>query len=157
MPETNSTKKCSTCTHKPLSEFHKNASNKDGLQYICKECRRAYAKTENGKAVRRKAQVKCTKTGASKLSQSRYRKTEAGKIARAKYKAANPIKVKATNLINHAIYYGRLIKPDSCSECLVTERLDAHHDDYSLPMIVRWLCRRCHQVWHKENGPGLNG
>lgn len=33
------TKKCSKCNQvKPISEFHKNTSMKDGLQVYCKDC-----------------------------------------------------------------------------------------------------------------------
>lgn len=36
-------KKCTKCeTTKSLDEFNKAASNKDGLQYWCKGCARAY-------------------------------------------------------------------------------------------------------------------
>lgn len=39
MKEKNLTKKCSRCgVEKPLSEFHKNRSSKDGLQNYCKQC-----------------------------------------------------------------------------------------------------------------------
>nr|DAD85891.1 MAG TPA: hypothetical protein [Siphoviridae sp. ctGdK3] len=30
------------------------------------------------------------------------------------------------------------------------ENLEAHHDDYSKPLQVRWLCRRHHKQLHKE-------
>ena len=28
--------------------------------------------------------------------------------------------------------------------------VDAHHDDYAQPLLVRWLCRRHHQALHAE-------
>lgn len=38
-------KRCSTCgTYKPLSEFQKNRSAPDGLQYVCKSCTSFYGK-----------------------------------------------------------------------------------------------------------------
>lgn len=29
--------------------------------------------------------------------------------------------------------------------------IHAHHDDYSEPLKVRWLCQPCHHEWHKHN------
>lgn len=31
----------------------------------------------------------------------------------------------------------------------------AHHDDYSKPLEVRWLCRKHHRLWHKDNPSGI--
>lgn len=41
--ETTATKICDTC-HKelPLTEFHRNKKNPDGLQTTCKSCKNAY-------------------------------------------------------------------------------------------------------------------
>jgi hypothetical protein len=49
------TKTCSRCkTAKPISDFGRNATTKDKLQYYCKACARgavkAYLATEQGKA-----------------------------------------------------------------------------------------------------------
>lgn len=165
MSETNSTKKCSSCTYKPLSEFHKYARSKDGLQSCCKVCNIAstvaYKKTDAGKATAAKADAKYKKTGKRKAYLAKYKKTDAAKLSQSKatdkYKAANPIKDKAKRLLGHAIESGKVTKPLACSKCTITKRLDGHHDDYALPLVVRWLCRLCHTAWHAENGPGLNG
>ncbi len=53
---------------------------------------------------------------------------------------------------HHAVYIeiraGRLIKPERCSECGESEKVDAHHEDYSKPLEVSWLCRKCHSRLH---------
>ncbi|WP_218650451.1 hypothetical protein [Brevundimonas sp. P7753] len=36
-----------------------------------------------------------------------------------------------------------------CEVCSAT-RVDAHHDDYSRPLDVRWLCRAHHMEVHNE-------
>lgn len=39
------TKRCPHCKeHKELTEFHKNKSKKDGLQPVCKKCRKIYTR-----------------------------------------------------------------------------------------------------------------
>ena len=41
-------KECTTCNiSKPLVEFSKNKSNKDGLEYKCKDCVKQYSKQYN--------------------------------------------------------------------------------------------------------------
>lgn len=42
-----------------------------------------------------------------------------------------------------------------CEVC-GAEKVDAHHDDYSKPLEVRWLCRRHHRLHHARFGAGLN-
>jgi len=38
--------------------------------------------------------------------------------------------------------------PGKCEECGETRKLHGHHDDYSKPKQVRWLCGRCHAEFH---------
>jgi len=149
MSETNSTKQCTKCKNvKPLSAFYKNSRMADGLQYACKVC-----------CNKRSAEYQ--KTDAGKRTLAKYYKTAAGKRAHAKgdakYKAIHPAKRKAKDAVANAIKSGRLTKLSNCEECPNTGKLDGHHDDYALPLMVRWLCSLCHNAWHRENGPGLNG
>jgi hypothetical protein len=41
---------------------------------------------------------------------------------------------------------GRIIR-QPCEMC-EAEKAEAHHDDYSKPLSVRWLCRSHHQLLH---------
>lgn len=54
-----------------------------------------------------------------------------------------------------AIRTGTLIRPETCSRCGVQCRPDAHHEDYSKPLEVEWLCRRCHLAEHRCTGSRL--
>ena len=47
----------------------------------------------------------------------------------------------------------RFKKKQPCSECGSTKNVVRHHDDYTKPLAIRWLCRACHMAWHKENQP----
>lgn len=43
-----------------------------------------------------------------------------------------------------AIKRGSLVRPKRCSSCRQTGRIEAHHDDYSRPLDIKWLCPVCH-------------
>ena len=41
-------------------------------------------------------------------------------------------------------YEKGLIKREPCRDCGATEDLEKHHPDYSEPLNIVWLCRKCH-------------
>lgn len=55
-----------------------------------------------------------------------------------------------------AIKRGDILKSAECSACGANKNVVAHHDDYLKPLEIRWLCSKCHFLWHKKNGNGLN-
>ena len=58
----------------------------------------------------------------------------------------NPEKHKAQQAVHQAKQDGSLGAPDTCEKCgLETEKLEAHHPDYSKPLEVVWLCKSCHE------------
>jgi hypothetical protein len=65
-----------------------------------------------------------------------------------RYKLANKEKKLAHWSVGYALDAGTLIKPLNCTDCGCSETLDAHHPDYSKPLEVVWLCRRCHKRRH---------
>lgn len=50
-------------------------------------------------------------------------------------------------LVQNAICKGRLVR-QPCEVCGTRRYVDAHHDDYTKPLDVRWLCRSHHQLHH---------
>jgi hypothetical protein len=44
-----------------------------------------------------------------------------------------------------ALKRGLLARPDHCTFCGVKCKPHAHHDDYSKPLEVIWLCSPCHK------------
>lgn len=67
--------------------------------------------------------------------------------AAADHAAKNPEKIKARNDMSRAIRYGKLIR-QPCETC-GNPKTDGHHDDYSKPLSVRWLCRIHHKEHHR--------
>lgn len=58
-----------------------------------------------------------------------------------------------------ALRSGALVRPQTCSKCeqpptanLGRGAVQAHHEDYSKPLDVTWLCPRCHTRRHAELG-----
>ena len=64
-------------------------------------------------------------------------------------------KGQSRRMVYQAIRSGRITKPDHCEHCgLIVARekpheLQAHHEDYSRPLEVQWLCYSCHRL--KDN------
>jgi hypothetical protein len=77
------------------------------------------------------------KGGVSK-NPYRYRKRQ---------KERHPKKVKARKKLRRAVNSGRVLK-EPCQHCGATENLEAHHEDYSKPLEVTWLCKSCHIKRH---------
>ena len=42
----------------------------------------------------------------------------------------------------------RIMKPKYCSNCGEGGCLHGHHDDYSKPLEVVWMCAICHKAFH---------
>lgn len=54
---------------------------------------------------------------------------------------------RAGQAVHKAVKKGELFR-GPCEVCGTTKNIDAHHDDYSKPLDVRWLCRKHHQMHH---------
>lgn len=50
--------------------------------------------------------------------------------------------------VRRAIAAGKLVR-QSCEVC-GADRVDAHHDDYTQPLSVRWLCPPHHRAHHAK-------
>jgi len=47
-------------------------------------------------------------------------------------------------IVRAALACGKLIRPKLCSQCGFEGKIEAHHQDYSRPLDVSWLCKKCH-------------
>lgn len=58
-------------------------------------------------------------------------------------------KENSRRMARYAIRKGYLIR-QPCEVCSTEIDVQAHHDDYSKPLDVRWLCRKHHREHHKN-------
>ena len=171
---------CTKCeTLKSWDEFSKNKGKSDGHHSWCKKCantnKRAYRRTEKGKAARRK--YKCSEEGMAsnkryylsekgKAAARKYSRTkkgketsyrgnhsEAGKRARDSYYQRHKKDHKAHGAVGRAVEAGILphISTQRCKDC-ETAAIDYHHHlgyekEHWLDVIP--LCRKCHQLQHE--------
>jgi hypothetical protein len=61
------------------------------------------------------------------------------------WREKNPEKIAAHHL---AAYHIPL--PDICERCAAQGRIHRHHPDYSQPLLVMFLCPRCHRQEHMK-------
>lgn len=130
--EATGVKVCNVCEEgKPFDAFYKRSASVDGLQAKCKLCCREY----NNKTWRK------------------YHDPAKAKIRTALYHARHPEKVAAEHRLRQAVYTGRVAKATACEVCqevLPANEIDGHHQDYSKPFDVEWLCRGCHMKRHQK-------
>lgn len=68
----------------------------------------------------------------------------------ARWREKNPVARWAHIATASAIRRGIIVPPDVCEDCGEARQLDAHHPDHRNPLLVRFLCRSCHQAEHRR-------
>jgi len=137
-----SSKVCSKCgEEKSFHEFYKDKSRPDGLRADCKMCFRKYDH-KRGQTEYRKSQNRKNERGWYKKNPDK---------ARAK-KMRYPERYKARVALRYAVRKGRITRPVVCSVCGKHGPTEGHHNDYSKPLDIRWVCHSCHRKIHTEIG-----
>ena len=86
----------------------------------------------------------------------RRRKPEARRIRRKlerKLYLKNRIKYLARARVKYAINTGKIMKLEKCENCGSMGRIHGHHESYKFPLIVQWLCLKCHRFIHLTKEP----
>lgn len=136
-------KKCFKCEERKLeSEFYAHPQMKDGLLGKCKEC------TKKDATNTRNANIDKVRAYDRERASLPHRKKIAGRITK-EYRRKFPHRYKAMGKVGSALTSGKLERPDECELCMKSKKVLAHHDDYSKPLDVIWVCQPCHKQIHK--------
>jgi hypothetical protein len=131
-------KTCFKCgTEKPVTEYYKHKQMADGHLNKCKACTKTDVKAHRQDPRYRAKVLAYDRARGSRQSPGYIRE----------WRRKNPDKYRA-----HMLVATNLKSPGVCSECDSTYHIEAHHDDYSKPLDVRWLCAACHKQHHAKAG-----
>lgn len=139
------TKVCTRCKEeKPVSGFYPryNKSGVVDLRPECKACGKNLDKVRIGQRHKYRQEVRKRNAGKPK------RKSKKSSEVRQRYREKHIDKHLARVKTKNAIKQGKLIRPNRCSKCQAKCRAVAHHEDYSKPLEVTWVCHECHMDIH---------
>lgn len=143
-------RKCRKCLMvKPLSNFKTTHRYKDSFLSRCNECESAYQKEYREKMSidiqwvlkERKRKRECIRRNWDN------RNPEKLQAAKKKWRLNNLDKSSAQKKVYDAIEHGKLVALP-CIKC--GAKAQAHHDDYSKPLDVVWLCPKHHSERHVQ-------
>jgi hypothetical protein len=144
-------KNCFKCgKEKPLTEFYRHSKMADGHLNKCKSC----AKTDS--QINFERNMRDPQRFEMELERQRVKQRKKKIIIGTKEKTATiaryarryPEKIAAHKAVKIALSSGDL-KRKPCEKCSA-EKAQAHHEDYSKPLDVNWLCSTHHAERHVE-------
>ena len=131
-------KVCKKClVSLPESEFYAHKGMKDGLFSKCKTCVREY---QNSLDLRRSPEYQREWRRKHREKHNEYHR---------KWREKNREKVRAHSRFKYAVKTGK-VNREPCEVC-GDENSHGHHEDYSKPLEVRWLCLKHHFGEHKKS------
>lgn len=138
------------------ADFYRHPTYADGLMAICKSCHRSNVRANRKSKAdyyrdydKRRANLPhrvAAREAYSKTPEGRAAAIRSNRVSNERY----PSRRAARIAVGNALRDGKLDR-QPCEVC--GERAQAHHDDYSKPLDVRWLCPTHHAEWHKHNTP----
>jgi hypothetical protein len=147
-------KRCRTCkTELPLLAFARHNGSQDGYRQHCRECLRTGRRQPTRETEEQRTQ--------RKRRQSRKKWQRSHLEALARHQARFPKAAAATRAVQAGIKAGRITPAKECQaiDCTVSGRLEAHHNDYTRPLEVLFVCpahhRRGHSTGYIAVKPGL--
>lgn len=150
-----------TCKHcrstSETAEFYK------GVNSRCKECHKREVRQnriEKADQYRAYEKMRYKRDGYRREYNSAWLKTEKGRASHAqsvrRRNLMHPDRRAANVILGNAVRDGKIRKPLYCSRCFdcpPRRQLHAHHEDYSKPLDVEWICAKCHGLEHYGEAP----
>ena len=153
-------KRCSCCNQEqPIDMFYRDRRMSGGLSSCCRSCyskKHKEAMPDPKKREKKRAYWKKYRQAnlavvRAKEREYAERNAERLKLTRKYYPHLyNPVKDGARNTVRRSIRSGLLTRPNACERCASKVNIQAHHEDYSKPLEVQWLCRKCHAKHHRK-------
>lgn len=133
-----------------MDEFYTHPGMASGRLNKCKTCYRK-SSNEYGKRMSQNPEWREKELARVREKARRFRASPGYVPARTgngkKWSLRNPEKRKAMGIANEAINSGKL-RRQPCVVC--GNKAQAHHEDYSKPLEVKWLCAKHHAELHME-------
>lgn len=154
-------KVCNVCgVQKDFCDFHKDKRNKDGHSGRCKPCAKAYMaayRAKNAGSISTRARDYREENWEAVTNNiKRWLSTEGGqeksRAIKKRHRQKHPERFKARTELGKALREGRVSKPLSCEHppCGKVGEVEGHHVDYGRPLMVVWLCKKCHTAVHRS-------
>lgn len=137
---------CSACQRwLPASEYYKDRRQTGDIKSQCKRChlngavrtRDPERKRENNK-------------GWMRRDRAAHRDKYRDRASAERFSPDTRHKVLARQKLSEQVRKGKILRPNICSRCASGGSIQAHHPDYGKPLLVEWLCVRCHAVEDSE-------
>jgi hypothetical protein len=107
-------------------------SSLDLLLFICTVCGTVFSTSDQ----RGRRQCGSACAAASKRAHRNERQT--------RYSKSHPTRIHARQVLKNAVLAGKVRRPVRCESCGELGQTEGHHEDYTKPFFVEWLCRACH-------------
>jgi len=150
-------KVCTNCkVEKSVRYFYKKKGGRFGYHSECKEClkskehlhRLRYPELKKIRDQIYQEKLKEKFSGLN-LPHHHVRISERSIMGFERY-AEKKMQSLAGNLLNYAIRIKLISRPDKCSMCNLEAKIEGHHNDYSKPLQVAWVCQDCHIKFHSK-------
>lgn len=149
-------KQCFKCREtKPISEFYKHSEMGDGHLGKCKTCTKRDS-NERIEKVKKDPDWLFRERERCRIKQERYRKLgvliPTRKETKVKWEKSNRHKKMAELQAKRALERGIIKNKYKCEWCNKSGvRLENHHEDYSKPLDVIFLCSTCHGLTRRKD------
>ena len=135
-------KTCMKCHEtKSIVDYYKHDKMADGHLNKCKECTKLDNRKNRWSNINYYREYDRKRVSrVNKENQREYKK---------EYAIKYPKECKARSIVANCIKRGELTRPSHCQGCGDKCKPHGHHEDYSKPLDLVWLCHPCHMFIHK--------